>query len=218
MNTGVARLRLIAPSRLRFPGDRRGSSVECSGPRKHPRNHASPKIGTRPRLGRALLRRFLARHPEPGGGTLKSAIDGRLDHPDPIESVAHLPRALPCFDPDAAHLRLDLAEATIPNATAWTVAQILRAIHGAGHAGRGQHALAAHTAVEQETLDQPLGHRRRSLQSLIADRFENGYESNYGALEHSVYALEEARMANGEETNGVHCEAEFRIQDACRIG
>jgi hypothetical protein len=64
--------------------------------------------------------------------------------------------------------------------------------------------LTAHAAVEQETLDQPLGHRRRSLQPVIADRFENGHEPNDGALEHSVYGFEEARMANGEATSGIH--------------
>ena len=69
--------------------------------------------------------------------------------------------------------------------------------------------LAAHTAVKQEALDQPLGHRRRSLQSLIADRFENGGKPHYGALEDPVHAFEEARMANGEATNGVHCDCDL---------
>jgi hypothetical protein len=163
-------------------------------------------------LGPTPFRRFLARQSEPGRGTLKRPIDGRLDDPDPIESVAHSLRPLPCFDPNAAHLRFDLAKATVTDATARAVAQILRAIHGAGHAGRRKHALAAHTTVEEETLDQPLGHRRRSLQSLIADHFEKGYEPNHGAFEHSVYAFEEARMANGKETNRVHSDADLLFE------
>ncbi len=39
------------------------------------------------------------------------------------------------------------------HAAARAVAQVLRAVHRARHAGRAQHALAAHLAVEQEALD-----------------------------------------------------------------
>ena len=131
------------------------------------------------------------------------------------QSVAHSPCPLPCFDPNAVHLGLNLAKATFPDTAAWTVAQILRAIHWTGHAGRGKHALAAHTAVKQEALDQPLGHRRRSLQSLIADRFENGGKPHYGALEDPVYAFEKARMANGEATNGVHSDCDLFFGSGC---
>jgi hypothetical protein len=58
----------------------------------------------------------------------------------------------PGLHPDAGHVRFDLAMAIGADAAAGAVAQLLRAVHRARHAGRGQHALAAHPAIEQEAL------------------------------------------------------------------
>ena len=75
--------------------------------------------------------------------------------------------------PDAGHLGLDLAIAVVAHAAAGAVAQVLRAVHRAGHAGRGQDALAAHPAVEQEALDHPLDGGDGLLQPLIADALQH---------------------------------------------
>ena len=62
---------------------------------------------------------------------------------DPLHPVG-------CFDPDAAHRRIDLAGAVGAHAAARSVAHLLGAIGRTGHAGRGQHALAAHLAIDEQ--------------------------------------------------------------------
>ena len=98
--------------------------------------------------------------------------------------------------PDAAHLRLDLAMAVGAHAAAGPVAQGLRAIHRAGHAGRAQHALAAHLAVEQRALDRLLDGRDRPLQALVADR-----DGTAGAARFSV-RFEDAIEARSSRAHG----------------
>ena len=97
-------------------------------------------------------------HPQPGRAALAAMVDRRLQLGDRV-ALRHPARALPGLHPDAAHLRLDLAMAVGAHAAAGTVAHLLRAVHRAGHAGRAQHALAAHLAVEQQALDAALDQR-----------------------------------------------------------
>ena len=88
-------------------------------------------------------------HPQPGRTVPKAVID-RFEkrlvarRADPLHAVGRL-------DPDTAHARIDLAGAVGAHAAARTVAHLLGAIGRAGHAGRGQHALAAHLAIDQQT-------------------------------------------------------------------
>ena len=58
--------------------------------------------------------------------------------------------------PDALHVRPNLAVAVGAHAAAGSVAQVLRTVHGAGHAGRAEDALPAHPAIEQQPLDRAL--------------------------------------------------------------
>ena len=90
------------------------------------------------------------------------------------------------------------------HAAAGPVAQVLRAIHRAGHAGRGQRALAAHLAVEEEALDLPLDGGDGLLQPLIADALQHRGQHHQAGLEHVVEALEAAGMTHGEEADGIH--------------
>src|ERR1700684_3847592 len=74
--------------------------------------------------------------------------------------------------PNAPHVGFDLAIAVGAHTAARAVAQGLGAIHRTGHAGRTQHALTAHAAIEQQTLDGLLDHRNRPLDAFIAYRVE----------------------------------------------
>src|SRR5262249_43051785 len=106
--------------------------------------------------------------------------------------------------PDAFHLRLHLAMAVGAHAAAGSVAQVLRAVHRAGHAGRGQRALPAHLAVEQQALEVALGPGERLLQARMADAIQQWCEGDERRFQRLIGALHEARMTDGPETDGVH--------------
>ena len=65
-------------------------------------------------------------------------------------------RAAIGFDPDALHLRLDLAPIVEAHTATGPVAQVLRASHGTNHAGVMQNALSTHTTAKDRGFDQLL--------------------------------------------------------------
>lgn len=89
-------------------------------------------------------------HPQPRRAVPKAVID-RLKEclvrllADPLAAVHR-------FNPDAAHGWIDLAHSIGAHPTAGSIAHLLGAIGRARHAGRGQGALAAHLAIEQQLL------------------------------------------------------------------
>lgn len=76
---------------------------------------------------------------------------------------------LPAFNPDATHLWLDLAIAIGTHPSTRTVADTLRAVHRAGHAGTAQNALSAHLTIEERTLDDFFDSGDRFLKSMLTD-------------------------------------------------
>src|SRR5438093_1440300 len=82
----------------------------------------------------------------------EAVVDGRPEVVDLLRP-RQLLRALDCFQPDAAHLRLDLAAAVRPDTAARAVPQRLGAVHRARQPGRVEDALAAHLAAEDRPLD-----------------------------------------------------------------
>src|SRR4029077_2091695 len=92
----------------------------------------------------------LAHHPQPGGVALQAPIHRRLDIADGLRPPEDARAAGDRLVPHALHVRLYLAVAVGAHSAAGTVAQVLRAVHGTGHAGRTEDALPAHTAIEEE--------------------------------------------------------------------
>src|SRR3984957_17605423 len=97
---------------------------------------------------------------------LAALIDGELHLAHGLDAARYAFAAAIGFDPNAAHVRLVLAVAVGAHAAARAVAQRLRTVHRAGHAGRTQHALTAHAAIEQEALDGFLDARHRPFDAL----------------------------------------------------
>src|SRR6202008_1222635 len=89
----------------------------------------------------------LAYHAEPRGAALQAVIDGELNPAHRLDAVGNALAAPIGLDPDAAHLGFHLAMPVVAHAAAGSVAQGLRTVHRARHAGRAQHALPAHAAV-----------------------------------------------------------------------
>ena len=114
-------------------------------------------------------------------------------------ALGHLAAALPGLHPDAGHLGIDLAMAVRPHAAAGSVAHALRAVHRAGHAGRGQDALAAHAAIEQRALDRLFDERDRPLGPFVSDRSKDRVQRDEGPLEPRIEAVEGRRMADREK-------------------
>src|SRR5581483_4567713 len=112
--------------------------------------------------------------------------------------------AVPALHPDAFHLRLHLAMAVGTNAAAGTVAQGLRTVHRAGHAGRGEGALPAHLAIEQQALGALLQDLERLLQAVIADAAPERVQRHHHLLESLVEAVEAAGVADRPEADGIH--------------
>src|SRR5688572_583815 len=116
----------------------------------------------------------------------------------------HAVGAGPGLHPHALHLRLDLAVPVVAHAAARAVAQVLRAVHRARHAGRGKRALPAHLAIEQEALGHALDALERLLQLLVADLAPQRMQRDQRLLEDAVKRVEATGMAHGPQTGGVH--------------
>src|SRR6185312_4732783 len=85
-----------------------------------------------------------------------------------------------------------------------SVAQALRTVHGAGHAGRAEDALPAHPAVEQQPLDRALHRRHGSLEALIADPLEERMQPGQDALKATIKGVETASMPYRPQAYAVH--------------
>ena len=129
---------------------RAGSAADSPGPVRR------SKIMARRRLRRAVSRTTRSQDERP----CRRRSTGGCTVADRRRAAGH---ALRCRRQASTQTQLisglHLAMAVGAHAAAGTVAQLLRAVHRAGHAGRAQHALAAHLAVEQQALDRAL--RRR---------------------------------------------------------
>ena len=132
-----------------------------------PRRRLLPQASTRHPFGRdaVALRQVVG----PRRGAPEAVVDRLADVVDLVRP-RRLRRALDRLHPDAAHLGLHLAVAVGAHAAARPVAQRLRAVHRARHAGRVQHALAAHLAAEDRLLDRGLDEGER-LHAGTAERF-----------------------------------------------
>ena len=82
----------------------------------------------------------------------KERFTGGCKQPDLAAVAPHLRVPLPRLHPHAWHLRDHLAMSVLAHAAARSVAQILRAVHRAGHARAVQNTLPAHLAVEKIAL------------------------------------------------------------------
>ena len=136
----------------RLLGERHARRLDRPRLREGARQRAAARVGSGAAAvsrARAAFSRLAA---QPGRRALEPSID-RRQHLEDAVPAAHPRGAVPGQHPDAAHLRPHLAEAAGPHPAAGAVAQLLGAVHRAGHAGRGQHALAAHPAVEEQPLD-----------------------------------------------------------------
>ena len=116
-----------------------------------------PRPGVPAGRGAAIA---LAEEVRPRRRVLEPVVDGRakvvvLLAPG-LRQTGHVIGALVALEPHALHLGLDLAMAVRAHPAARPVAQRLRAVHRAGHAGRVQHALTAHLAAPDRALDRLL--------------------------------------------------------------
>src|SRR5688572_25247514 len=116
----------------------------------------------------------------------------------------HAVGAGPGLHPYALHLRLDLAVPVVAHAAARAVAQVLRAVHRARHAGGGERALPAHLAIEQEALGHALDALERRLELLVADLVPQRMQRNQRLLEGAVERVEALGMAHRPQADGVH--------------
>jgi hypothetical protein len=73
-------------------------------------------------------------------------------------------RAAIGFDPDALHLRLDLAPIVEAHTATGSVAQVLRASHGTGHAGVMQNALSTRMTAKNGDFDHLLDRYQNTRQ------------------------------------------------------
>src|SRR4051794_24421551 len=117
----------------------------------------------------------LAQEVGPRGRVLEPVVDRRAHVvvflAPVLRKPGHALGALESLEPDTAHLGLDLAVPVRPNTSARPVAEGLRAVHGARHAGRVQHALPAHLAAPDRSLDRLLDERERLHAGTSARRF-----------------------------------------------
>src|SRR5439155_9003335 len=97
----------------------------------------------------------------PRGRPPEPVVHGRAQVVDLMAPERQPGRSLDRLQPDAAHLRLDLAVAVRAHAPAGTVAQLLRAVHRTGHPGRVEDALAAHVTAPDGLLDGVLDRGQR---------------------------------------------------------
>lgn len=149
------------------------------------------------------LRQFAPDYPHPARALMLAMIDRRKRKTLGVcvgDAFAPFGR----LHPYAAHGRNDFAAAVRPHAAARSVAHLLGAIGGTGHARRGEHALAAHFAVEQEALgralergEQTLGPRRPDL---AHQRCKIGGSAGTGVVE----ALQSAGMPHAPMTQRFH--------------
>jgi hypothetical protein len=100
-------------------------------------------------------------------------IDCELHRAHSLDTAGDALGSVIGLDPDAHHFRLYFTAIVRAHAAAWPIAQRLRTVHGAGHAGGTQHALAAHAAVEQQSLDGFLDRGDGSFKALVADGAEH---------------------------------------------
>ena len=129
----------------------------------------------------------------------------------------HPLRALPGLHPDARHLRLHLAMAVGAHAAAGPVAEVLRAVHRAGHAGRGERALAAHLAIEQQPLHPRARGRRPDARAAHGRASARLAPEQQQGLEALIEGFELAGMAHGPEADGVHGSASRARQRSRRV-
>ena len=112
---------------------------------------------------------------DPGRGAALAHIDGRQQRRRMRAMIGR--DALGAFgglDPDAAHLGLDLAIPARAHTAARAVAHFLGAIHRAGHAGGGQHALPAFAAIEHQALEIALDRMQHGRGRPLAEQPHHG--------------------------------------------
>ena len=99
---------------------------------------------------------------------------------------------------------IDLACAVGAHAAAGAVAHLLGAIGRAGHAGRGQHALAAHAAIEHQFLGDTLDRRQQALAARAADQARRAVEIGQRAGEAVIDALQPGGVAHAPMSQRLH--------------
>jgi len=114
---------------------------------------------------------------------LHAPIDRELHDVHGGASFAHSQAAFDRLDPDAFHLRVDFAMAVGAHAAARSVAKLLRTIHRARHPRRGEHALPAHPAIEQESFHHLLRRCHRPLEPHVTDAAPQRIERDERSLE-----------------------------------
>ncbi len=152
----------------------------------------------------ALLSGLLAHDAQPRRASLQALVDRGLYVPHGFDAARDALTALVREHPHALHGRDHFAMAVRAHAAAGAVAQLLRAIHRAGHAGRAQHALPAHPAVEQKPLHRALDGSDRPLQPPVADGAPERCETDERGLEPAIDAIESARMTHRPLPHAVH--------------
>jgi hypothetical protein len=100
------------------------------------------------------------------------------------------------LDPDAAHLRLDLAVAVVTHAATGSVAHLLGAVHRAGHAGGREHALAALAAVKHQAFGAPLKRVQNGQHGFYAEQTHHRREQGRQTRKELIQAAQTASMAN----------------------
>ena len=182
----------LAPPLRSVPGrcGRGGSAAGNRGP-------------ARPRRSRGLSG-TLAHDAQPRGVAGETPVDRVLHGLQRLKSGRDAARAGDRLHPDAAHLRAYLAVTVGAHAAAGAVAQVLGAVHRAGHARGAQDALSAHAAVKERALHAALESGHRALQTRIADAPPQGVQRDQHGLEAAVEGREPARVADGPFACGVH--------------
>src|SRR6185437_10435078 len=166
----------------------------------------APPASVRPRSSFRRLRRLalLPRHPQPRGAAGSTLIHRKLYAAHRLDAVLYALTAPVSFEPDASHVRLDLAIAVGANPAARPVAQGLRTVHRTGHAGRTEHALTAHAAVEQQALDRSLDARDGPLDALVSQDSKHAVQAHQQALEAAIESVQAACMAHRPAPDRVH--------------
>src|SRR5271170_5564560 len=126
-------------------------------------------------------------------------VDRRLKRSDRI-AAARQAAAFVGLDPYARHVGIDLAAAVGAHAPARSVAKRLRAIHRAGHPGRGKEAVSAHSAIEERALDVALGKGHRAFDARVAEPGDERRDRQEELLDGVIDALKQSGVAHAPET------------------
>jgi hypothetical protein len=136
--------------------------------------------------------------------TDQAIVDRGLDDLNRIVVVMHTPVAFPRLHPDTIHVGIEFAGTICPDATAWPIAHLLRAIHRTRQSGVRDDTLTATLRIEKKTLGQLFDANEWTVQAFVADPSEYRNSAEQQPLESSVQPDQPARVSHRPLSHPVH--------------